>query len=184
MIAILGKQNVDYMTGKRDHFVVLATVQSDIQCKIKKTLIIGDLKPVLNENVGGEKILLYWPFYIFSSRFNWVCLLPFTFSLSLLFLLGISLCVYKFNCTLGNPYFWRCMLEHTKRQVHKWRFWQHALSSYVYYSTLNKITQFWLVESNTINLKLYSVGVPNKFPWKRRNFVECTINLIIHTAFS
>ena len=36
-----------------------------------------------------------------------------------------------------------------------------------YYSTLNKITQFLLVESSTINPKLYSVGVPIKFPWKR-----------------
>ena len=47
---------------------------------------------------------------------------------------------------------------------------------YYYYSTLNKITQFRLVKSSTINPKLYSVGVPIKFPWKRRNFVECTIN--------
>ena len=48
---------------------------------------------------------------------------------------------------------------------------------YLYdYSTLNKITQFWLVESSTIYPKLYSVGVPIKFLWKRRNFVECTIN--------
>ena len=36
------------------------------------------------------------------------------------------------------------------------------------YSTLDKITQFWLVESSTINPKLYSVGVPIKFPWKGR----------------
>ena len=36
------------------------------------------------------------------------------------------------------------------------------------YSTLNKITQFWLVESSTINPKLYSVRVPIKSPWKRR----------------
>ena len=35
------------------------------------------------------------------------------------------------------------------------------------YSTINKITQFWLVESSTINPKLYSVGVPIKFPSKR-----------------
>ena len=53
-------------------------------------------------------------------------------------------------------------------------------SYFFIYSTLNKITQFWfgfwLVESSTINPKLYSVGVPIKFPWKRRNFVECTIN--------
>ena len=36
------------------------------------------------------------------------------------------------------------------------------------YSTLNNITQFLLVEGNTINPKLYSLGVPIKFPWKRR----------------
>ena len=36
------------------------------------------------------------------------------------------------------------------------------------YSTLNKITQFRLVESSTINPKLYPLGVPIKFPWKRR----------------
>ena len=35
------------------------------------------------------------------------------------------------------------------------------------YSMRNKITQFWLVESSTINPKLYSVGVPINFPWKR-----------------
>ena len=51
---------------------------------------------------------------------------------------------------------------------------------YRLYSTVNKITQFWLVESSTINPKLYSVGVPIKFPWKRRNFVECTINKKSH----
>ena len=42
------------------------------------------------------------------------------------------------------------------------------LNYYYYYSTLDKITQFSLVESSTINPKLYSVGVPIKFPWKRR----------------
>ena len=87
MIAILEKQNVDCMTGKRntskrwrvtaillaiadhmtqtghrikwDHFDILATGQSDMHCKIKKTLLIRDLKPALNENVGSEKLLLY-----------------------------------------------------------------------------------------------------------------------------
>ena len=49
-------------------------------------------------------------------------------------------------------------------------------SYYDIYSILNKLTQFWLVESSTINPKLYSVGVPIKFPWKQSNFVECTIN--------
>ena len=31
--------------------------------------------------------------------------------------------MFKFNCSLGNRYLWRCMLEHTKRQVHKWKFY-------------------------------------------------------------
>ena len=43
--------------------------------------------------------------------------------------------MFKFNCSLGNRYFWRCMLEHTKRQD-KWRILQHALSSYVYNRSL------------------------------------------------
>ena len=59
------------------------------------------------------------------------------------------------------------------------RFWNYS-RDYSLYSTLNKITQFWLVESSTINPKLYSVGVLIKFPWKWRNFVECTINKKSH----
>ena len=31
--------------------------------------------------------------------------------------------MFKFNCNSGNRYFWRCMLKHTKRQVHKWKFY-------------------------------------------------------------
>ncbi len=86
-IAISEKQNVDCMTGKRntskrstsnshscaiadhitqtghrikwDHFDILATGRSDIHCKTKETLLICDLKPALNENVGSEKLLLY-----------------------------------------------------------------------------------------------------------------------------
>ena len=49
-------------TGHRikwDHFDILAIGQSDIHCKIKETLLIRDLKPALNENVGSEKLLLY-----------------------------------------------------------------------------------------------------------------------------
>ena len=30
-----------------------------IHCKIKETLLIRDLKPALNENVGSEKLFLY-----------------------------------------------------------------------------------------------------------------------------
>ena len=44
---------------KWDHFDILATGQFDIHCKIKETLLIRDLKPALNENVGNEKLLLY-----------------------------------------------------------------------------------------------------------------------------
>ena len=35
------------------------TGRSDIHCKIKETLLIRDLKPALNENVGSEKLFLY-----------------------------------------------------------------------------------------------------------------------------
>ena len=52
----------DHMTHtghkiKWDHFDILATGQSDLHCKIKETLLIRDLKPTLNENVGSEKLL-------------------------------------------------------------------------------------------------------------------------------
>ena len=49
-------------TGHRvkwNHFDILATGQSDIHWKIKETLLIRDLKPALNENVGSENLLLY-----------------------------------------------------------------------------------------------------------------------------
>ena len=51
--------------------------------------------------------------------------------------------------TSGNRYFWRCMLEHAKRQVYKWKFLQHALSRYVYYRSLFDIFNFWLLLSLT-----------------------------------
>ena len=44
---------------KWDHFDILATGKSDLQCKIKETLLISELKPSLNENVGSEKLFLY-----------------------------------------------------------------------------------------------------------------------------
>ena len=44
---------------KWDHFEILANGQCDLQCKIKETLLIRNLKPALNENVGSENILLY-----------------------------------------------------------------------------------------------------------------------------
>ena len=54
----------DHMTQtghrfKWDYFDILATGQSDIHCKIKEALLIRDLKPAPNENVGNEELLLY-----------------------------------------------------------------------------------------------------------------------------
>ena len=45
---------------KWDHFEILASGQCDLRCKIKETLLIRDLKPALNENVGSENLLLYY----------------------------------------------------------------------------------------------------------------------------
>ena len=44
---------------KWDHFETLTTGKSDIHCRIKETLLIRDLKPALDENVGSEKLFLY-----------------------------------------------------------------------------------------------------------------------------
>ena len=44
---------------KWDHFEILASGRSHVHCKIKETVLIKDLKPALNENVGGEKLFLY-----------------------------------------------------------------------------------------------------------------------------
>ena len=44
---------------KWDHFDIIARGRSDIHCKIKETLLIRDLKPAVNENVGSEKLYLY-----------------------------------------------------------------------------------------------------------------------------
>ena len=44
---------------KWDHFEILATGRSDIHFRIKESLLIKDLKPSLNENVGSEKLFLH-----------------------------------------------------------------------------------------------------------------------------
>ena len=44
---------------KCNHFDILATRRSDLQCKIKETLLISELKPSLNENFGSEKLFVY-----------------------------------------------------------------------------------------------------------------------------
>ena len=45
---------------KWNHFEILATGRSDMHCKIKESLLIRDLKSTLNENVGSEKLYLYY----------------------------------------------------------------------------------------------------------------------------
>ena len=44
---------------KGDHFDILATGRLDLHCQIKETLLLRELQPVLNENVGSEKLFLY-----------------------------------------------------------------------------------------------------------------------------
>ena len=55
---------------KWDHFEILATGSSDIHCRIKESLLIKDLKPPLDENVGSEKLFLYQPFVYFPADFD------------------------------------------------------------------------------------------------------------------
>jgi len=62
------------LTGHRikwNHFDILVTGRSDVHCKIKEILLIRDLQSALNENGGGEKLLLYQPFIcLFSADFK------------------------------------------------------------------------------------------------------------------
>ena len=43
---------------KGNHFEILAKGRSDTHCKIKKTLLIQELKPTLNDTVSSEKLYL------------------------------------------------------------------------------------------------------------------------------
>ena len=43
--------------------------QPGVHCRIKESLLIKDLKPSLNKNVGSEKRFLYQPFY-FPADFD------------------------------------------------------------------------------------------------------------------
>ena len=55
---------------KWDPFEILASSQCDLQCKIKETLLIQDLKPALNENIGSENspsLLIYTECSFFFS---------------------------------------------------------------------------------------------------------------------
>ena len=48
---------------KWDHFDILATGKSDLQCKIKETLLISELKPSLKRVVKGIFVTRDWPFF-------------------------------------------------------------------------------------------------------------------------
>ena len=51
----------DISTGhniKWDNFEILANGRSDLHCKVKGTLLIQNLNPTLNLNVGSEKLSL------------------------------------------------------------------------------------------------------------------------------
>ena len=53
------KISLPVTTSEWDNFEILASGKSDLQCKIKETLVISGLKPSLNENLGNEKPFLY-----------------------------------------------------------------------------------------------------------------------------
>ena len=78
------------------HFEILASGQCDLQCKIKETLLIRDLKPALNENVGSENLT---PDVV---SFFHCCLASYQYlALVFVFLNLVRFC---------NRHFWRCML--------------------------------------------------------------------------
>jgi len=58
-LVLVGEERLDVVSVPKNHFEILATGRSDVHCKIKETLLIKDLKPALNKNVGSEKLLLY-----------------------------------------------------------------------------------------------------------------------------
>ena len=46
------------------------TRRPDLDCKIKETLLIRELQPALNENVGSEKLLLNWLGFVLFCGFQ------------------------------------------------------------------------------------------------------------------
>ena len=76
---------------KWNHFEILATGRLDVHCKIKETLLIKDLKPALNENVGSETLFLYYFFVFFQQTFTIVIVSFQSFSLALLYYIQPSL---------------------------------------------------------------------------------------------
>ena len=53
---------------KWDHFDILANGRSDLHSK--ETLLICELQPTLNENLGSKKRFLYWLGFVLFCRFQ------------------------------------------------------------------------------------------------------------------
>ena len=88
---------------KWDHFEILATGRSVIHCRIKESLLIKDLKPSLNENVGSEKHLLYYLFIYFPADFDRSVYYQF-FAIVLIRFQSFAL-AFKSCCILSNRHF-------------------------------------------------------------------------------
>ena len=74
-----------------DHFEILATGRSDIYCRIKESLLIKDLKPSLNENVGSEKRFFTSVLYIFQQTLIGLFIISFVFTMVLKLVSSLSL---------------------------------------------------------------------------------------------
>ena len=92
---------------KWDHFEILATGRSDIHCRIKESLLIKDLKPSLNANVGSEKLFLYYLFIYFPADFDRSVYYQF-FAIVLIRFQSFAL-AFKSCCILSNRHFWGCI---------------------------------------------------------------------------
>ena len=64
---------------KWDHFDILARGRSDIHWKIRETLLIRDLKPALDENVGSEKLIFTSLHIFFMCKLLFHCILLYFF---------------------------------------------------------------------------------------------------------
>ena len=82
---------------------ILATGRSDIHCRIKESLLIKDLKPSLNANVGSEKFFLYYLFIYFPADFDRSVYYQF-FAIVLIRFQSFAL-AFKSCCILSNRHF-------------------------------------------------------------------------------
>ena len=86
---------------KWDHFDILATGKSNLQCKIKETLLISELKPSLNENVVVARS--YFFLLISFGSINFVIVFYLVTSSSLYFCFFLNVC-NSYNRSLVKMY--------------------------------------------------------------------------------